>query len=292
MGTLSPILTRNYSIFEGNGHLVFLLRFFYNIFMSLQLLISALNAEESNLIQKMNVSGNAVLINQNQTTNTFEIPTKNGVVSVFCYDERGVGLSRNHALSNATDELILFSDDDIVYVDDYESLIEQEFCAHPEADILFFNVEVEENRRTYHIESFGPVTYRNSGRFPTYALAARRERLIDAKVSFSPLFGGGAKYSCGEDSLFIMDCLKAGLKCYQTPVTVGREEYRESTWFHGYNEKLFFDRGVLYHFLYGRLAVLMAIRFLLKHKSRICTEVPAKRAFKLMREGIIEGKTL
>lgn len=260
--------------------------------MSLQLLISALNAEEANLIQKMNVTGDAVLINQCGRKDTLEIPTKNGKVSVFRYDEKGVGVSRNHALEHATSDYVLFSDDDIVYVDDYEALITHEFEAHPEADLLFFNMDVVESRRTYHIEAYGPVTYRNSGRFPTYALAARRNSLLNAKVSFSPLFGGGAKYSCGEDSLFIMDCLKAGLKCFQTPVTIGREEYRESTWFSGYNEKLFFDRGVLYHFLYKGLAVPMAVRFLLRHKSQICTEVPAKRAFSLMCKGISEGKTL
>lgn len=58
-----------------------------------------------------------------------------------------------------------------------------------------------------------------------------------------------------------------GLKVYKAPVTIGRENGRPSTWFHGYDEKFFYDRGVLYHFLYGRLALPMAVRFLVKHRD-------------------------
>ena len=43
---------------------------------------------------------------------------------------------------------------------------------------------------------------------------------IAAHITFSLLFGGGAKYSNGEDSLFLKDCLKYGLVVYAVPVCV------------------------------------------------------------------------
>ena len=46
---------------------------------------------------------------------------------------------------------------------------------------------------------------------------------------------------------------------YATPAELGSETERESTWFDGYHEKFFIDRGVLYHFLYGKLAGLMCL---------------------------------
>ena len=52
------------------------------------------------------------------------------------------------------------------------------------------------------------------------------------------------------------------------PVTIGREEPRPSTWFNGYNEKFFYDRGVLYVPLYGKLAKPLALRWLLAHKNK------------------------
>ena len=102
--------------------------------------------------------------------------------------------------------------------------------------------------------------------------------------------GGGAKYSNGEDSLFLRDCLKAGLRIYAHTVCIGEEIERESTWFSGYHEKFFKDRGVLYHFLYGRMASLLSFRFLWVHRRQMCGEIPLKKAFALMRAGIIEGK--
>ena len=115
--------------------------------------------------------------------------------------------------------------------------------------MVLFNIRVGESRATYYTEKFHRVHIWNAGRYPTYSFAVRRERLQAANITFSLLFGGGAKYSNGEDSLFLKDCLSYGFKVYATPVELGAETERESTWFHGYHEKFFTDRGVLYHFL-------------------------------------------
>ena len=69
-------------------------------------------------------------------------------------------------------------------------------------------------------------------------------------------------------------------------MTIGKENGRPSTWFHGYNEKFFYDRGVLYRFLYGKAAFLMALRFLYKQKDVMCKEFSFREAFVLMRRGI------
>ena len=103
-------------------------------------------------------------------------------------------------------------------------------------------------------------------------------------------FGGGARYSNGEDSLFFRDCLKKGLHLYAETAELGEEIYRESTWFKGYNEKFFFDRGVLYHYLYGRLAGLFALRFLYAHKKEMLQKIGLSDAYRFMKQGIREGK--
>ena len=80
------------------------------------------------------------------------------------------------------------------------------------------------------------------------------------------------------------------MKVYRIPVLLGKETARESTWFKGYNEKFFFDRGVLYHHLYGRLAKVMAVRWLLKHKGELCKEKSVKEAYGIVCKGIKEAK--
>ena len=261
--------------------------------MKLELLISAVNAEPDNLIKKMNVACDAVLINQCGAESSSEVEVPGGVVRVLSFAEKGVGKSRNRAIDAAKGDIVLFADDDIVYDDGYAQKVVKEFETHPEADALFFNMEVCPERRTYYNTDFKRVHIWNGGRYPAYSIAVRRDRLAESGVRFSELFGGGAKYSCGEDSLFIRDCLKAGLKMYRTPVLIGREEQRpggESTWFKGYDEKYFFDRGVLYAYLYGALAAAMGLRYVYAKRQIMCRDIPWQQAFKILKKGIKEGR--
>ncbi|MDE7322984.1 MAG: glycosyltransferase family 2 protein [Lachnospiraceae bacterium] len=259
--------------------------------MRLQVLVSAVNQEVSTLAERMHLESDAVIINQTDHF-AYEEYTHNGKrVQCYSFRETGVGLSRNNALLRAEGDIVLFSDEDIVYDKGYERRILDAFAAHPEADFLLFNVRVGETRATYYTNAYHRVYIWNAGRYPTYSFAVRREKLHAAHVTFSLLFGGGAKYSNGEDSLFLKDCLHYGLSVYAVPVEIGAEQERESTWFNGYTDKFFIDRGVLYHFLYGRLAYLMAVRFIMAHGKVMCVEIPRKSALALMRKGIksVEG---
>lgn len=256
----------------------------------LQVLISALNADPKELIDKMNLSGDAVLVNQCDEEGECILPTAAGEVQVISSLDRGVGLSRNLALENASAPYILFADDDIRYYDNYEDKVLHEFEKIDFADVLIFNVDVCKERSTYKNYDYERVTWMKSGRYPTYSFACKLDSIREAGIDFSPYFGGGAKYGCGEDSLFLMDCLRAGLNVFCVPVTLGREEVRPSTWFHGYTEKYFTDKGVLYRCLYGALARPVAARFVWKHRKTQCTDISPLKAYKLMVKGIKEAK--
>lgn len=258
--------------------------------MRLQLLISAVNQIPSELVKKMNVRSDAIIINQCGGFGYEEIIKDGYLIKVYSQQEKGVGLSRNSALMRADGDICLFSDEDIVYENDYAQKVIQEFGRHPEADMLLFQVDVCEERRTYHNDAYARVRLYNCGRYPAYSFALRTEIMHRKNVCYSLLFGGGARYSNGEDSLFIRDCIKSGMKVYKTPVIIGREEQRQSTWFSGYHEKFFFDRGVLYEHLYGRLAKAVAVRFLLRHKAVMCREIPMRRAYALMCDGLKEAR--
>lgn len=266
--------------------------------MKLEVLVSAMHADVAELAQKMQLQTEAIIINQcdEYATEQFTIFDAEGnmrEVKAYSFCERGIGLSRNNALLRAGGEISLFSDDDIIYENGYEKRILDEFAAHPTADVLLFNVSVNEKRRTYYNTDFHRVRWYNCGRYPAYAIAIKTEKMHAKNLTFSLLFGGGARYSNGEDSLFLVDCLKAGLKVYASPVLIGKEEERDSgsTWFSGYNRKFFYDRGVLYHYLYGKMAKIWGVRFLLKNKSVMCKEVTFKQAYRWLKEGIRFAKT-
>lgn len=260
--------------------------------MKLQVLISSLENRPEELVRKMNIETDAVLVNQCGESRRTEKEFEGHRILVISDDGRGVGRSRNLCLENATAELVLFSDEDIVYDEGYADKVIAAFEKNPKADLMLFNVRVHPERKTYWNETEQKVSRLNCGRYPAYSIAARRDALIASGVKYSLLFGGGAKYSNGEDSLFLTDCLRKGLKIYTSTGVLGEEEYRESTWFHGFNEKFFRDRGVLFAFLYRGSAWLWAFRFVYLKRNIETKTVGRSKAWKLINEGIKEGKKI
>jgi glycosyltransferase involved in cell wall biosynthesis len=242
------------------------------------------------LCEQMNLQTDAIVINQSDRLDVEEVTWKEHKVVMYSFPDRGVGRSRNEAILRATGDICLFSDQDIVYEDGYEASILEAFRECPKGDFIVFEVEVSEERRTYHNTGCKRLFWYNSGRYPTYSFAIKRDKLLASGLFFSLLFGGGAAYSNGEDSLFIRNFIQKGYLVYTSTVRIGREESGGvSTWFHGYNQKFFYDRGVLYHFLYGRLAGALALRFLLAHRKVMCRETGIWKAYGWMRHGIREA---
>ncbi len=258
--------------------------------MKVQVLASVMNENLEDIPERMNLDSDAVIINQCGSLGCREMEYRGHSIRFFCFPDRGVGRSRNEAILRADQDICLFSDGDIVYEPGYEEAIVTEFERNPRADMLLFNIEVEAARRTYHIEERKRVHWYNCGRYGAVSFAVRRDSLLRSGVTFSLLFGGGARYSNGEDSLFLKEFMGKGYRVYTAPVTIGREEAGQSTWFSGYNEKFFRDRGVLYHYLYGRLAGAMSLRLLLAHKGTFCNEISVAQAYAWMKQGVREGR--
>lgn len=265
--------------------------------MKVQVLASVMNQTFEDIVDRMCLDSDAVIINQCDRLGSEEMEYKGHNMRFFSFPDRGVGRSRNEAILRADGDICLFSDEDIVYHPGYASAISEEFERNHDADMILFNVTIAEERQTYHISARKRVHWYNCGRYGAVSFAVRRESLLASGVTFSLLFGGGARYSAGEDSLFLKEFIGKGYKVYTAPVTIGREEAGESTWFSGYNEKYFHDRGVLYRYLYGRLDHVMSLRYLLAHKDKLRGEnglkqAGLKQAYRWMRDGMREAGQL
>ena len=259
--------------------------------MNVQVLASVMGQNLEEIAERMRLDSDAVIVNQCDRLDYREMTYRGHLIRFYSFPERGVGRSRNEAIMRADGDICLFSDQDIVYLPGYAASIAEEFERNPDADMILFNISIEESRRTYHITKRKQVHWYNCGRYGAVSFAVRRSSLLASGVMFSLLFGGGAKYGNGEDSLFLRDFMKKGFKVYTAPVAIGREEAEESTWFAGYNRKFFYDRGVLYRYLYGKLAWVMALRFLVVHRKKMCVESGVSQCLRWMREGISVRRT-
>jgi len=130
----------------------------------------------------------------------------------------------------------------------------------------------------------------NAMRFGTYTVAVRRSSIVAKNITFNQCFGGGCIFSAGEDNLFVKACFDSGLKVYSYDYVLGRCLKDTSTWFVGYNEKYFYDKGVLMRNLFPKMAYLMTLYFGIRFKRK--TKLGVFARLKYMYAGVRGGKRM
>ena len=237
--------------------------------MRIQVLLSTMNQKDHSILKKARIQSDAIVINQAHAFKKEHLKYMDHNIQFLTFDEHGVGLSRNNALIRSDADIIVFGDEDIEYVDQYESIILDEFKNNPKADMIVFNVPSRNpERATYMIPRKSRVRLFNSLRYGAVKMAVRTDKLKQKNIYFSLLFGGGAIYSSGEDSIFIYSVLRSGLRVYACPSIIGYVSQQDSTWFKGYSDKYFRDKGVLYGYLSPKFAYLLGIQYVIrKYKS-------------------------
>jgi len=255
--------------------------------MNLQVLVATMHQEDHSLLEKMNINSDAIIVNQCGKNEYENIEYNGHDVKIYSFSERGVGLNRNNSLMRATADICLFSDDDVIYDEKYKDIIINEFKANPKADVIIFNVlSTNKDRKKKIIKERRKLNYFNCFNYPTYQIAVKNNKIRKANIFFSLLFGGGTSYGSGEDSLFLRDCYKKGLNIYSSPEVIGEVKHDSSTWFKGFNEKYFIDKGTLYAALFNKYARLFSLRFILKHKNKFEGDKSFLKLYKLMLNGI------
>lgn len=243
--------------------------------------------EDENFLDLMNIQTDIVIGNQCDH-NGNEIFTHNGnSVTLLSRKERGVGRNRNTCLFYSDADIILFADNDVRYYDGYRDKIKGYYTTHPDADMVIFNFkEKRDNEPLHDINTHNKKAHlKDITKFGTWAVTARRESILKKRISFSLLFGGGAKYGCGEDSLFLTDCYKSGLNIYLSDDTLGEVIHKESTWFKGITEKYVFDKGALFKAMCPRICKAVMIRHVIKHREMYLSLGTVKSIYRLMLKG-------
>ena len=258
----------------------------------LQVLVATMHRSDFSIVGKMNIRCNAVIANQAEREEIATAATEYGVCKMITTKTRGVGLNRNIALMASEGEYLLFADDDVVYNDDMPEAVMNAFRQLPEADVILFGMDITKKGNV--IEKRRGKNQRlhvwNAFRYGTYCLAVRRKAVLQHNITFHQSFGGGCMFSAGEDSLFIKSCFDSGLKVFSHEYALGTCAKDSSTWFEGFNEKFFYDKGVLARFLFPRMFLPLVLYYMVRFQGR--TEISAFRRLSLMLDGIRGAKSL
>jgi hypothetical protein len=125
----------------------------------------------------------------------------------------------------------------------------------------------------------------NYAKYGAARIAFRTKSVRINGVFFNTMFGGGCEYSSGEDTLFLRECIRKGLVIYAVPSAIASIEDEKSSWFNGYTDKYFFDKGVLYYFLSKRTCCMHTLYHSLKYRKKY-KQYGWKKAFLQMQKGI------
>lgn len=261
--------------------------------MTFQILISCMHQKGLQMIEHSHITCDAVVINQcDENRVEFSEDKRQKVISTV---QRGLSNSRNMAIDNATADVCLISDDDEVFVDDVEQRILKAYSDYPNADIIAFQVDngsgfgenVKNDKKVYPTKAFECGLIK-SLRISSWQISFKKKSIIDKGIRFDTMMGSGTGHGGQEESKFLADCLKAGLRIWYVPVLIARmDDSHPSQWFHGFDKKFFFDRGwATRRFLGWNLATLYAVYYAIKKYRMYSTDISFVSALINMIKGI------
>ncbi len=131
---------------------------------------------------------------------------------------RGLSVNRNLALEASSAPLLLLGDDDIIYTEEYLLRVIDSFNRYPDIDFICFRYH-SENHPVVH-----PAEERHLSTPPwwliSFCMAFRRSAMEKTGVRFDERFGIGAEFPSAEESVFLNDLLRKGIKAMYLPLTV------------------------------------------------------------------------
>lgn len=232
--------------------------------MDVEVLVSCMNQSDMSIARKLNIQGNAVIVNQCDRDGYSEERTCKGKIRMILSRQKGLTRSRNLALANASGDICILCDDDVCYIDDYEEKILEAFRELPDADIIVFDIE----RVNHGDGNIAPIPrIRRAPFFKSYGsvrIAFRLKSIQQNNIWFDVNFGAGSVYTSGEETIFLMEARRKGLNIYEYPLVIAKVDFSESTWRQGYGERFFYDKGALLSAAFPRLKYIFIFYYVLK----------------------------
>ena len=256
--------------------------------MKLEILMACMHQNDDILVRKSNITGDVVVINQCNREAVEEYPTAEGTARIYSTTQRGLTKSRNMAISKSDADVCLLCDDDEIFVEGYARKILDAYEQLPQADVIIFKMV---NRPPSFEDKVMELRFPKTMKVASWQISFRRQRLLDTGVRFDELMGAGSGNGAEEELKFLTDCQKAGLTIYYVPEAIASVAQTESTWFGGFTEQFFENRGASTRYIMGiPLAVAYACYYVATKKNLYQKDITPARALMATFRGIRRNK--
>ena len=173
-----------------------------------------------------------------------------GDIKVFNYKGKGLALSRNIGLANCDAEFALFADDDIEYLDNFTEKILKVF-SNEKTDIACFKIKTPSGNdfKRYAKSSFKIGRY-SALSVSSVEIAFRVDKIKQKAIRVDERFGLGADYETSEETIFLNDCLTAGMRASFFPLSIAVHD-AHSTGSEWGNPAMTFSKGAVFRRMFG-----------------------------------------
>lgn len=248
-----------------------------------QVLVSTMNQIDYSLLEQMHIQTDAVVVNQCDRESEEKFEYCGHRITWINSKTRGLSVSRNICLNHADGEICLLADDDLYYVDGYETIVLKAFQDNPDCAIIRFIAEgIEKPFKSYPSKE-QKITFLQSLKVSSVEIAIRREAIGD--IRFDELIGAGTKYYMGEENAFLAECLRQRLKIKYIPETILRLHIGKSSWYNGMNESYFVSRGAAFAAMKTHITDFLILQFAIRKRKIYRNETSVRKAIKLMKAG-------
>jgi len=142
-------------------------------------------------------------------------------VEVIESDQIGLSNSRNVALDAARTEFMLLADDDLGYCLDGILSMLSTFARTPETAIMTGRLAHDDGTpMKKYPETRSPWVKSNCGRIGSPEIMIRLSAIRGRGIRFDPRFGLGSNLPSGEEFIFVIDAISAGLQAEFLPLTL------------------------------------------------------------------------
>lgn len=253
-----------------------------------EILLSCMFLSDSKeMIKHSHITSDTVIINQCDEENYKEENICNALLRTFSVTDRGLTKSRNLAISKSQADICIICDDDEIFNEGYEKAVSSAYGALPDADIIIFDMVDRPLKWGNSIKRLGYIDLMSVS---SWQITFRREKLLASGVLFDENMGAGSGNGAEEEFRFLTQCRKAKLRIYHYPFRLASVAQTQSTWFKGFDEEFFVNRGNTTRYIMGLpLSVLYAAYYAFAKRKQL-SGMSMLRAFSYTVKGIKENR--
>ncbi|MCW1147619.1 glycosyltransferase family 2 protein [Flavobacterium lacisediminis] len=257
----------------------------------IQILIATMNRTNFDFLNAMFVFSdfsdfNLLIINQtSEDKQLFSSVDNIKVVNSF---KKGLSKSRNLAIQNATQSLLLLTDDDVIFQPGFESHILRAFNTDNNHDGFRFEFlngkgNFAKKYPKHFEEKLSQLEILNTS---SVELVFKLHSIQRVNLKFDENFGLGAEFAMGEEAIFVADAIKKGLKIGFVPEVLVAHSHLSTGQRTAVSMQYFIHSAVFYR-IYGKMYlfwIALKLFFDLKHRK-----VRFREIFKMLKKAL-KGK--